>query len=659
MATGGVVPLVDTRLLGRPKTYSGSKPEWAQWKFVFKSYIGAVDQSLLTSMDTAEVQNVALDFNTYGPQAQQHARTLSYILSQVVTNGPLQIVMNSGPNGLEAWRALVKQEEPASGASQVAEFSLLLATRFSGRMETYVEELQKFEGQVIRYESQFSEILPDALHQALLKSNAPAAVKTQVDMASFTTASELTSALMQYAQVQLTVAGRPEQSSGSGDPMDIGWVGAKGHKGKSKDTKGGKGKLKKGKDGAKKGGEKKGAKSDAKRFDGNCNNCGKYGHKSKECWAVKNKEVNEVVSQKAKAETTPSGEIGAVYGTNPQTLPLSVEGWIFAVYVEVNYVKATSSEEIMIDSGAHAHVAPADYGRQFDLQPVANEVQLYSVTGKQLKIYGMRSVEYDVTCNDGQVITVTIGYVVADVRRPLVATQALVDRDFMIVLDKQSYIKKWNSKVDLIRRGNGVFLPVVMRSQATSAMQARSSGLAGCPLGGGPGEVSALSDLEQVAEQLPRPELPSDEMVRRHNLTHTPYADWCRYCVIGRGQESHHRRSQNEIDDATPVLAMDYCFLGTEEAAAAASSSSTAVASTAAGTASTTSEVATSLVIRDSLSSYCGASLVRTKGPVPYAVAFLSSYMDEVGYPRIQLQTDGEPAIVALARALIKDKVEM
>ena len=126
-----------------------------------------------------------------------------------------------------------------------------------------------------------------------------------------------------------------------------------------------------------------------------------------------------------------------------------------------------------------------------------------------------------------------------------------------------------------------MFLPVVMRSQATSAMQARSSGLAGCPLGGGPGEVSALDDLGQPAEQLPRPELPSDEMVRRHSLTHTPYADWCRYCVIGRGQESHHRRSQNEIDDATPVLALDYCFLGTEEAAAAASSSSTAVASTA------------------------------------------------------------------------------
>ena len=655
MAAVGLAPLVDTRLLGRPKNYNGSKAEWAQWKFVFKSYMGAVDQNLLTSMDTAEAQNSALDFNTYGPVAQQHARTLSYILSQVVTNGPLQIVMNAGPNGLEAWRTLVRQEEPASGASQVAELSLLLATRFSMRIETYVEELQKFEGHVIRYESQFSEILPDALHQALLKSNAPAAVKTQVDMASFTTASQLTSALMQYAQVQLTVAGRLEHPSGSGEAMDIGWVGTKGCKGK-KGKESTKGNGKKGKGSTKKGVEKKGAKSDAKRFDGNCNNCGKYGHKSKECWAAKNKEVNEVAGQKAKAENKPSGEIGAVYGIRPETVPLAVEGWIFAVYVEVNHVVATSSEEIMMDSGAHVHVAPLDYGRQFELQQMVKDMQLYSVTGKQLRIYGMRAVVYDVMCEDGQVLTVTIWYVVADVRRPLVATQALVDKDFVIVLDKQSYMKKGNSKVNLIRRGNGVFLPVVMSSKATSAMQARSSGRAGFPLEGGSGEVSALDDLVQTAEQLPRPELPSDEAVRRHNLTHTPYADWCRYCVIGRGQESHHRRSQNEIDDATPVLAMDYCFLGTEEAAVAASSSSAAAASTAVGTASTTSEVATSLVIRDSLSSYCGASLVRTKGPVPYAVAFLSTYMDEIGYPRIQLQTDGEPAIVALARALIKDK---
>ncbi len=36
-------PLIDTRLLGRPNSYSGQRAEWAQWKFVFKAYVGAVD----------------------------------------------------------------------------------------------------------------------------------------------------------------------------------------------------------------------------------------------------------------------------------------------------------------------------------------------------------------------------------------------------------------------------------------------------------------------------------------------------------------------------------------------------------------------------------------------------------------------------------------
>ena len=141
--------------------------------------------------------------------------------------------MNSGSNGLEAWRSLVRQEEPASGGSQVAEPSIIVSTRFSGRIETYTEELQSFEGAVLRYENQFSEILPDALHQALLKSDAPASIKTQVDVASFQTAVALKDSLMQYAQVQLAVAGRNEQQSDSSPWTYVGWV--KGVQGKGKD----------------------------------------------------------------------------------------------------------------------------------------------------------------------------------------------------------------------------------------------------------------------------------------------------------------------------------------------------------------------------------------------------------------------------------------
>ncbi len=84
---------------------------------------------------------------------------------------------------------LVREDEPANGFSQVAELSTILGTRFSGRMESSIDELQKFEGAVLRYENQLTEILLDALHQAMLKSNALAPIKMQVDRASFNNAS--------------------------------------------------------------------------------------------------------------------------------------------------------------------------------------------------------------------------------------------------------------------------------------------------------------------------------------------------------------------------------------------------------------------------------------------------------------------------------------
>ena len=114
---------------------------------------------------------------------------------------------------------------------------------------------------------------------------------------------------------------------------------------------------------------------------------------------------------------------------------------------------------------------------------------------------------------------------------------------------------------------------------------------------------------EREAETLVTPKLPSEEERARHCLTHLPYASWCEACVTGRGQEEQHRR-KNSHARPMPVLAMDYCFLAVDEK---------------------DSETATTLVIRDEVSSYTSAAVVSVKGPTPYAVAFLERSFDEVG----------------------------
>ncbi len=49
-----VPTLIDTKLLGRPKGYSGNRPEWNQVKFVFKAYVGAISTEMLRHLDHAE-----------------------------------------------------------------------------------------------------------------------------------------------------------------------------------------------------------------------------------------------------------------------------------------------------------------------------------------------------------------------------------------------------------------------------------------------------------------------------------------------------------------------------------------------------------------------------------------------------------------------------
>ena len=54
MAADGGAALVDARLLGRPRSYSGNSQEWNAFKFVFKSYIGVVAHPMLAAMIHAE-----------------------------------------------------------------------------------------------------------------------------------------------------------------------------------------------------------------------------------------------------------------------------------------------------------------------------------------------------------------------------------------------------------------------------------------------------------------------------------------------------------------------------------------------------------------------------------------------------------------------------
>ena len=65
----------------------------------------------------------------------------------------------------------------------------------------------------------------------------------------------------------------------------------------------------------------------------------------------------------------------------------------------------------------------------------------------------------------------------------------------------------------------------------------------------------------QRVRPMPRPVTPTNAAREMHELTHLPFAPWCRFCVLARSQSDPHRRTRKHQGDATvPVVSFDFCF---------------------------------------------------------------------------------------------------
>ena len=72
-------------------------------------------------------------------------------------------------------------------------------------------------------------------------------------------------------------------------------------------------------------------------------------------------------------------------------------------------------------------------------------------------------------------------------------------------------------------------------------------------------------EASQIHRALPEPKPPSREDVRKHNLTHWPYRNWCPWCVMGRRNADPHFQAKGADERSLPLLVLDYAFLRNKE----------------------------------------------------------------------------------------------
>ena len=278
----GKLVLVDTKGLGKPSTFSGDADQFLPWRHRMSAYVCSIYPELRDVLEWCEERDKSISTEelntTFGEEADEIDRIpklfdksveLSSALQMVTAREPFAIVINCQANGFEAWRRLTKRYDPATSSRKRSKLKTVISPQ-KQKLENLPQAIEEWLDAIASYEKRKDASgnrtkIPEDIKTAALESMLPQDLEAhvQLNQSKFSGFDDLLEEVTRYVEHRTGKSLKSfstTQAAGKdalGDPMDVSSV-RKGHQGK---------------------GQQKGTK-----FLGTCNNCGKQGHKSVDCW---------------------------------------------------------------------------------------------------------------------------------------------------------------------------------------------------------------------------------------------------------------------------------------------------------------------------------------------------------------------------------------
>ena len=687
------IGLVDTRSLGKPEIFKGDEGSFADWAFIFKSYVGCIAQEYIPLLERCEQSRSPMVNRGLAPADQRLSNQLYYMMVMLLRGRALDIAHNCGiGEGFETYRRLFEQYHPRVASKYVGSLSLILSTRFSNDIES---ELEAFDKTIRRYESESGKTLDDEILLGVVVNGLQdSATRDHIirNSARLTTFQQVRTELLEIARTNRVLSQMPA-------PMDIGALpkgkGGKGKKGKG-DQKGGKGS---GKSATKDGKGKETPKTNP-NADKECFYCKKKGHVKAEC---RKKAADD--KQKSKGSGKHRTPNAAAPSDEPE--PMSA-----TPTQETTFIASAiaGQHEVLVDTGAGMHLFQAGFD-QFatKLNSKAN-TGLVTVTGEPLETGGLKR---SVIATEGGDFNIDyaesskVGFSVMSAgQAALKGTWTIIgpDTQCMIVQQHSGLIQRaveQSQKIQLLKKRGVHWLPVSgckvqhagSPAEPIAAHPAGSTaGQAGSPAGqdvvaavraakkaipageedaveeahGGEGDMAVIDPAQEIVlgdpppeeSEVPRPpkakKIPdtvSKNDFDSHMLTHVPFRNWCDHCMAGKVREDPHpRRSKGQDPQDVPRVSLDYCFLGRNLEVGDEPDPKIEDLKKPQDEEENNVPV---LVVLDEKTGCAFASVV-AKGNNAHAVNVVVEALRFTGRLKVILHTDGEPSIRALADAAAK-----
>ena len=126
---------------------------------------------------------------------------------------------------------------------------------------------------------------------------------------------------------------------------------------------------------------------------------------------------------------------------------------------------------------------------------------------------------------------------------------------------------------------------------------------------------------------------PTQKEIDEHIVSHLPFRAWCRHCVKGKAKGLPHRIKKERVEEQVPLVSIDYMFMHDKQKEGEERGMPI-------------------LVMKDRKTRVVRARVVPQKGRNAYAIKILAGMIVSLGYKKILLKSDQEPAVLALKEAV-------
>ena len=156
---------IDTRMIGKPRNFSGKDEDWVHFSTVIKAYASAINPALSGLMKMAEspasVKNEDLD-----PAAERWSMQLFYILAMLLEGRAQDKVRVAGDGeGAHLWQLLILEHEPKTAARRTVVFQQVLAFTWSSDV---LRSIDAFDILVKKYETVSGNVVADETKHGIL-----------------------------------------------------------------------------------------------------------------------------------------------------------------------------------------------------------------------------------------------------------------------------------------------------------------------------------------------------------------------------------------------------------------------------------------------------------------------------------------------------------